>query len=40
MKKYQAVIEPELVETKSVYTSFIEKYHRHVTRVLFGDRFG
>jgi len=31
LKKYGAVIEPELVETKSVYTSFIEKYHRHVT---------
>ena len=31
LKKYQAVIEPEAVEAQSLYTSFIEKYHRHVT---------
>lgn len=31
LKRYDAVIEPEQVESSSVYTSFIEKYHRHVT---------
>ena len=31
LKKYNAVISPDEVETSSVYTSFIEKYHRHVT---------
>lgn len=31
LKAYDAVIEPEAVENSSVYTSFIEKYHRHVT---------
>lgn len=31
LKKYDAVVEPEAVESKSVYTSFIERYHRHVT---------
>ncbi|MBQ9805469.1 MAG: FAD-dependent oxidoreductase [Clostridia bacterium] len=31
LKAYGAVIEPEEVENSSVYTSFIEKYHRHVT---------
>ncbi len=29
--KYNAAISPDEVETSSVYTSFIEKYHRHVT---------
>jgi len=31
LKKYGAVIDPDGVETHSVYTSFIEKYHSHVT---------
>ena len=31
LKKYDAVIPPEDVESGSVYTSFIEKYHAHVT---------
>ncbi len=31
LKKYSAVISPEEVEAPTVYTSFIRKYHRHVT---------
>ena len=31
LEKYKAVISPDEVENSSVYTSFIEKYHRHVT---------
>ena len=31
LEKYSAAIQPHEVETKSIYTSFIEKYHRHVT---------
>lgn len=31
LEKYSAAIRPETVENKSIYTSFIEKYHRHVT---------
>ena len=31
LEKYGAVIAPEKAEAPSVYTSFIEKYHRHVT---------
>ena len=31
LKKYSAVIDPTEVESPTVYTSFIEKYHRHVT---------
>ncbi len=31
LKKYSAVIPSEEVETRTVYTSFIKRYHRHVT---------
>ena len=31
LKKYNAVISPDEVEASTVYTSFIQKYHRHVT---------
>lgn len=31
LKKYSAVIHPDEVEWSTVYTSFIQKYHRHVT---------
>lgn len=31
LKKYSAVIPPEEAEESTVYTSFIQKYHRHVT---------
>ena len=31
LKKYGAAIEPAEVESPTVYTSFIERYHRHVT---------
>ena len=31
LEKYSAAFQPESVENKSIYTSFIEKYHRHVT---------
>ena len=31
LKKYSAVIDPTEVESPTVYISFIEKYHRHVT---------
>ena len=31
LEAYSAAIPPQAVENKSIYTSFIEKYHRHVT---------
>lgn len=31
LKKYSAVIPPDEVESSTIYTSFIHKYHRHVT---------
>ncbi len=31
LKKYSAVIPPEKTDSPSVYTSFIKRYHRHVT---------
>ena len=31
LEKYSAAFQPESVENKSIYTSFIEKYPRHVT---------
>lgn len=31
LNKYSAVIPPEEAESPSIYTSFIERYHRHVT---------
>ena len=31
LKPYGGVIDPDGVQTHSVYTSFIEKYHSHVT---------
>ena len=31
LERYGAVIDPAEVESPSLYTSFIEKYHRHVT---------
>ncbi len=31
LKKYSAVIPPQEVEAESIYTSYIKKYHRHVT---------
>lgn len=31
LKKYSAVIDPKEAESPTVYTSFIKKYHRHVT---------
>ena len=31
LKKYSAVISPDEMEASTVYTSFIKKYHRHVT---------
>ena len=31
LAKYSAVIPPEETDSPSVYTSFLEKYHRHVT---------
>ena len=31
LKKYSAVIDPAGVESATLYTSFIDRYHRHVT---------
>jgi len=31
LKKYGAAIEPSEVDSPTIYTSFIERYHRHVT---------
>ena len=31
LEKYSAVISPDETDSPSIYTSFIEKYHRHVT---------
>lgn len=31
LKKYEAAIPSEEVETRTIYTSFIKRYHRHVT---------
>ena len=31
LERYSAALQPDLVENKSIYTSFIKKYHRHVT---------
>ena len=31
LEKYSAVISPDKVESPTVYTSFLQKYHRHVT---------
>ena len=34
LKEFSAVISPEETDSPSIYTSFIEKYHRHVTPFL------
>lgn len=34
LKEFSAVIPPEETDSPSIYTSFIEKYHRHVTPFL------